>query len=315
MTLAVRGRALRALLALPLLAVPASVQASGFAIESQGSRAMGFAGAYVAQAADPSAIFYNAAGIGFLKGKQLYVGGAFVGRSDRLHRHGPQPARGHARELEQRPGSAPLDLLLAAGGRQDGGRPGREPAVRQPLGVGQPRHVHRPLHLPRVPDRLVVDQPHDRVQAGRPLLDRRGRRHPPLELQALAPADRRPQPVPRAHRRRRADARQRHRHRGRLQRRPAGDADREPLDRALLPSRGDDRPRRAGQLRADPHREHRARPGGGDRAARLAARDRQLHLPRPASRRASRCGAATGRSRPTSSGCSGRASTRSRSTT
>ena len=94
MTLVVRGRALRALLALPLLAVPAVVQASGFAIESQGSRAMGFAGAYVAQAADPSAIFYNAAGIGFLKGKQLYIGGAFVGLSTDFTGSGPNPPVG-----------------------------------------------------------------------------------------------------------------------------------------------------------------------------------------------------------------------------
>jgi len=80
MTVAVR-RALRALLALPLLAFPASVRASGFAVESQGARAMGFAGAYVAQAADPSAIFFNAAGIGFLRGKQLYVTGTLAGLS------------------------------------------------------------------------------------------------------------------------------------------------------------------------------------------------------------------------------------------
>jgi long-chain fatty acid transport protein len=94
MTVAVRGRALRALLALPLLAFAASVQASGFAIESQGSRAMGFAGAYVAQAADPSAIFYNAAGIGFLKGQQLYIAGAFAGLSTDFTGEGPYPAAG-----------------------------------------------------------------------------------------------------------------------------------------------------------------------------------------------------------------------------
>ena len=81
MTQAQGRRALRALLALPLLAAPASAKASGFAIESQGARAMGFAGAYVAQASDPSAIFYNAAGIAFLKGKQLYVSGALAGLS------------------------------------------------------------------------------------------------------------------------------------------------------------------------------------------------------------------------------------------
>jgi long-chain fatty acid transport protein len=94
MTVAGRGRALRALLALPLLAVPASARASGFAIESQGSRAMGFAGAYVAQAADPSAIFYNAGGVAFLKGKQLYVAGTFAGLSTDFTGEGPFPPAG-----------------------------------------------------------------------------------------------------------------------------------------------------------------------------------------------------------------------------
>jgi long-chain fatty acid transport protein len=94
MTLSVQGRVRRALLALPLLASPAAVHASGFAIESQGARAMGFAGAYVAQAADPSAIYYNAAGIGFLKGKQLYVAGAFASLSTDFTGRGPSPAEG-----------------------------------------------------------------------------------------------------------------------------------------------------------------------------------------------------------------------------
>ena len=94
MTVADRGRALRALLALPLLAVPAAAQASGFAIESQGARAMGFGGAYVAQAADPSAIFYNAAGIGFLKGKHLYIAGTFAGLSTDFTGSGPYPPAG-----------------------------------------------------------------------------------------------------------------------------------------------------------------------------------------------------------------------------
>src|SRR5512144_208519 len=89
-----RGRVLRALLALPLLAVPASLSASGFAIESQGARAMGFAGAYVAQAADPSAIYYNAAGIGFLKGKHVYLAGALSTFSTDFTGAGPIPAEG-----------------------------------------------------------------------------------------------------------------------------------------------------------------------------------------------------------------------------
>lgn len=94
MTLAHRRRALRALLALPLLALPAGASASGFAIESQGARAMGFAGAYVAQAADPSAIFYNAAGIAFLKGKQLYISGAVASLSTDFTGSGPVPKAG-----------------------------------------------------------------------------------------------------------------------------------------------------------------------------------------------------------------------------
>ena len=114
MILSVRGRVLRALLALPLLALPASVDASGFAIESQGARAMGFAGAYVAQAADPSAIFYNAAGIGFLKGKQLYVAGGLHRSLDRLHGVGAEPADRDAREILER-ARGPAGVLLLAG--------------------------------------------------------------------------------------------------------------------------------------------------------------------------------------------------------
>jgi len=94
MSLLFRGRVLRALLALPLLALPAAVHASGFAIESQGARAMGFAGAYVAQAADPSAIYYNAAGIGFLKGKHIYVAGAVTGLPTDFTGEGPFPPAG-----------------------------------------------------------------------------------------------------------------------------------------------------------------------------------------------------------------------------
>jgi long-chain fatty acid transport protein len=96
MILAVRARSLRALAALPLLALPLTAHASGFAIESQGARAMGFAGAYVAQSADPSAIYYNAAGIAFLKGKQLYLGGALVGLSTDFTGSGPYPPAGTA---------------------------------------------------------------------------------------------------------------------------------------------------------------------------------------------------------------------------
>lgn len=94
MILADRSRVREALLALPLLVVPVAVEASGFAIESQGARAMGFAGAYVAQASDPSAIYFNPAGIGFLRGKQLYLTGAFANVSTDFTGSGPAPPAG-----------------------------------------------------------------------------------------------------------------------------------------------------------------------------------------------------------------------------
>ena len=159
MTLAVRGRALRALLALPLLALPASVQASGFALESQGARAMGFSGAYVAQAADPSAIYYNAAGIGFLKGKRLYVGALFGGLSTDFTGEGPYPAAGTLESSEPGARDAPDALLLAAGRREARPRPRLRRAVRLRERVGQPGAVHRPLHLHRVPGPRVGAQP------------------------------------------------------------------------------------------------------------------------------------------------------------
>lgn len=80
---------------LPLLALPAThLQASGFAIDNQGTRAMGFAGAYVAQASDPSAIFFNAAGVAFLKGKQVYLSGGLGSFSTSFAAEGPNPLAG-----------------------------------------------------------------------------------------------------------------------------------------------------------------------------------------------------------------------------
>ncbi len=64
--------------ALSLALVSAELQAAGFSIFEQGARGMGFAGAYTAQSQDPSAVFHNAAGIAFLKGKRLYFGGTLV---------------------------------------------------------------------------------------------------------------------------------------------------------------------------------------------------------------------------------------------
>jgi long-chain fatty acid transport protein len=51
---------------------------SGFAIYEHGARAMGQAGAFVARANDPSAIWFNPAGMTQLPGTQIYAGGTAI---------------------------------------------------------------------------------------------------------------------------------------------------------------------------------------------------------------------------------------------
>lgn len=76
-----RRRIALALMILAFALGAPSARGGGFAIFEQGARGMGFAGAFTAQASDPSAIFHNAAGVAFLKGKQIYVGGTAIAPS------------------------------------------------------------------------------------------------------------------------------------------------------------------------------------------------------------------------------------------
>ena len=73
------SRTLAALACVACAVLPA--QAGGFAVPEQGARALGLGGAYAAQSDDATAIFHNAAGIGFLKGKQLSLGASLVYRT------------------------------------------------------------------------------------------------------------------------------------------------------------------------------------------------------------------------------------------
>ena len=69
-------------------------RAAGFSIFEQGARGMGFAGAFTAVANDPSAIFHNAGGVAFLKGKNLYLGGTIVSPSFDFAGDDPYPGAG-----------------------------------------------------------------------------------------------------------------------------------------------------------------------------------------------------------------------------
>jgi long-chain fatty acid transport protein len=95
MNVAVRPHARLALLALGLLVVPFNTaDAAGFEIYNQGARAMGFAGAYVAQAHDPSAIYFNAGGVGLLEGKHVYLSAGLGDLKTDFTGEGPFPPFG-----------------------------------------------------------------------------------------------------------------------------------------------------------------------------------------------------------------------------
>jgi long-chain fatty acid transport protein len=52
--------------------------AAGYQLNEHGAKAVGMGGAFVAQANDPSAIYFNPAGLAFQQGTNFYAGGTFV---------------------------------------------------------------------------------------------------------------------------------------------------------------------------------------------------------------------------------------------
>ena len=89
--------------AVAIALIPAPAHAGGFALFEQGARSMGFAGAFTAQASDPTAIFHNPAGIAFLKGRQLSVGGAFDRPRTTFTGSDPFPGAGVTERTEDLP--------------------------------------------------------------------------------------------------------------------------------------------------------------------------------------------------------------------
>lgn len=66
------------LLSLSVLLASASAFASGFALPEQGAKAVGMGGAFVATADDPSAIYYNVAGLAQQRNAEFLVGGTAI---------------------------------------------------------------------------------------------------------------------------------------------------------------------------------------------------------------------------------------------
>lgn len=69
---------LRSALGAAILATATTSYAAGLKINEQGAKAMGMANAFTAQADDPTALYYNPAGIAFLKGTQVSLGSVVI---------------------------------------------------------------------------------------------------------------------------------------------------------------------------------------------------------------------------------------------
>jgi long-chain fatty acid transport protein len=83
-----------------LAALPLS--AAGFSIFEQGSKAMGMAGAFTAQADDPSLLFHNVGGLGFVEKRQFSVGATWIhGLKAEFEGANPFPGEGYTAEQEK----------------------------------------------------------------------------------------------------------------------------------------------------------------------------------------------------------------------
>jgi long-chain fatty acid transport protein len=114
-----------------LIAAPATP--SGFQVMTQGARATGMGLAFTGVADDPSAIFFNPAGMGFQEHFSLMIGGSVLGRA-KADFEGADPFPGEARRAACRAGIRDPDALR--GRSPDYGaqlRPGRQLAVRSGL--------------------------------------------------------------------------------------------------------------------------------------------------------------------------------------
>ncbi|MEO8277283.1 MAG: outer membrane protein transport protein [Thermoanaerobaculia bacterium] len=91
-----------ALLATGLVAQGSPLRAAGFSIFEQGTKAMGMAMAFTAQADDPSAIFYNPGGVAFLDGQHFSLGLTVVTSTEGDFK-GANPSPGASARGEQEP--------------------------------------------------------------------------------------------------------------------------------------------------------------------------------------------------------------------
>ncbi len=81
---------------------------AGFELNEHGAKAVAMGSAFIAQANDPSAIYYNPAGIAFLDGAAFYLGGTMIAVKGDFTGADPYPGAGVKEEME------PQTFLLPA---------------------------------------------------------------------------------------------------------------------------------------------------------------------------------------------------------
>ena len=151
---------------------------------------------------------------------------------------GPYPPAAPLENSSQGLG-APADHLLCAAGRGELRRSGSASTRRSACSQwDNPDQSTGRYRLHGVRDPAPGDQPDRRLKLADRLAVGGGVDLLLSKFSSHAP-DRLAEPVPRAHRRRGDDLRQRHQHRRRLERRPAREPVREPLARPRLPPQGD----------------------------------------------------------------------------
>jgi long-chain fatty acid transport protein len=90
-----------AIMAIGALASTAPMYAAGFSIFEQGAKAMGMAGAFTAQADDPSLLYHNAGGLAFVTERQVSTGFTWITSTEaELDGANPFPGEGYHAEQE-----------------------------------------------------------------------------------------------------------------------------------------------------------------------------------------------------------------------
>jgi long-chain fatty acid transport protein len=84
-----------------LLLVPAVSHGAGFALFEHSARAVALGGAFGATADDPSAIYFNPAGIAFLQGTQFAGGVYFITESSTFNGANPYPGQGYTVDMKK----------------------------------------------------------------------------------------------------------------------------------------------------------------------------------------------------------------------